>query len=150
MEMPVNLRSAASFFLISLAGCAHSTLDGSDLDHVRRPALVSRVADEAGPQVRIYRSDSARAAQLKGTSPEDADRQLEKSLAPTLSRFEAAERLRSQVAASIPGERPWSRAAARAQVPSARESSRVQEVPANPPEYDNLKPLGADAVVEFL
>jgi len=150
MEMPVNLRSAASFLLISLAGCAHSTLDGSDLDHVRRPAFVSRVADEAGPQVRIYRSDSARAAQLKGTSPEDADRQLEKSLAPTLSRFEAAERLRSQVAASIQGERPWSQAVPPAQVASALESFLVQEVPANPPEYDKLKPLGADAVVEFL
>jgi hypothetical protein len=150
MEMPVNLRSVASLLLLSFAGCAHSALDGSDLDRVRRPAFVSRVADEAGPQVQVYRSDSARSAQLNGTSPADADRSLREHLAPTISRFEAAERLRAQVHASIQGERPWSQAVPPAQVASALETFLVQEVPASAPEYDKLKPLGADAVVEFV
>jgi hypothetical protein len=147
----VTLRLAvASVLTAGLAGCAHANLEGSDLDKVQHPAFVSRVADEAGPKVNVYRSDSAQAAKLTGSSPEDADRKLEESLKPALSRFEAAERIRSHVHAAIQSERPWSQAVPPSQVASALETFLVQEVPGSPPDYGRLKPLGADSVVEFV
>ena len=147
----MNLHLAvASILTLGLAGCAHANLEGSDLDKVQHPAFVSRVADEAGPRVNVYRSDSAQAAKLNGTSPDDADRKLEESLKPVLSRFEAAERLRSHVHAAIQSEKPWSQAVPPSQVASALETFLVQEVPGNPPDYGRLKPLGADSVVEFV
>jgi hypothetical protein len=147
----VTLRHAvASVLTLGLAGCAHSNLEGSDLDRVQHPAFVSRVTDEAGPRVNVYRSDSAQAAKLSGTSPADADKKLEESLKPVLSRFEAAERLRSHVHAAIQTEKPWSQAVPPSQVASALETFLVQEVPGAPPDYGRLKPLGADSVVEFV
>ncbi len=142
--------AAASVLILCLAGCAHTALEGSDLDRVQRPAFVSRVTDEAGPRVNVYRSDSAQAAKLAGTSPEDADKKLEESLRPALSRFEAAERLRSHVQAAIQSEKPWSQAVPPSQVASALETFLVQEVPGSPPDYTRLRPLGADSVVEFV
>ena len=147
----MTLRLAvASVLTLGLAGCAHSNLEGTDLDKVQHPAFVSRVADEAGPRVNVYRSDSAQAAKLTGTSPEDADRRLEESLKPALSRFEAAERVRAHVYAAIQSEKPWSQAVPPSQVASALETFLVQEVPGSPPDYTRLKPLGADSVVEFV
>lgn len=143
-------RLAASILTLGLAACAHSTLEGSDLDRVQRPAFVSRVTDEAGPRVSVYRSDAAQAARLGGTSPEDADRKLEETLKPALSRFEAAERLRSHVHAAIQTEKPWSQAVPASQVASALETLLVQEVPSPPPDYGRLRPLGADSVVELV
>lgn len=146
----MTLRLAASVLVLGLAGCAHTALEGSDLDRVQRPAFVSRVSDEAGPRVSVYRSDSAQASKLAGTSPEDADRKLEESLRPVLSRFEAAERLRSHVHAAIQSEKPWSQAVPPSQVASALETFLVQEVPGGAPDYGRLRPLGADSVVEFV
>ena len=147
----MTLRLAvASVLTLGLAGCAHANLEGSDLDKVQHPAFVSRVADEAGPRVNVYRSDSAQAAKLGGTSADAADRKLEESLKPVLSRFEAAERLRSHVHAAIQTEKPWSQAVPPSQVASALETFLVQEVPGSPPDYTRLKPLGADSVVEFV
>ena len=139
----MTLRLAvASVLTLGLAGCAHANLEGSDLDKVQHPAFVSRVADEAGPRVDVYRSDSAQASKLGGTSPADADRKLEESLKPALSRFEAAERLRSHVQAAIQTEKPWSQAIPPSQVASALETFLVQEVPGGAPDYGRLKPLG--------
>ena len=147
----MTLRLAvASVLTLGLAGCAHANLEGSDLDKVQHPAFVSRVADEAGPRVDVYRSDSNQAAKLGPTSPADADKKLEESLKPVLSRFEAAERLRSHVHAAIQTEKPWSQAVPPSQVASALETFLVQEVPGSPPDYGRLKPLGADSVVEFV
>jgi hypothetical protein len=146
----VILRPAASVLLLGLAACAHATLDGSDLDRVQRPAFVSRVADEAGPRVSVYRSDSSQASKLGTTSPEQADKKLEESLRPALTRFEAAERLRSHVHAAIQTEKPWSQAVPPSQVATALETLLVQEVPSPPPDYSRLRPLGADSVVEFV
>lgn len=145
----MNLRLAASVLAAGLAGCAHSTLEGSDLDRVQHPAFVSRVADEAGPRVDLYRSSSALSATLAGTSPADADRRLEETLRPAVSRFEAAERLRSHVHAAIQTEKPWSDAVPPSQVASALETFLVEER-GTTPDYGRLRPLGADAVVEFL
>jgi hypothetical protein len=147
----VTLRLAvASVLILGLAGCAHANLEGSDLDKVQHPAFVSRVADEAGPRIDVYRSDAAQASRLGDTSPADADRKLEENLKPALSRFEAAERLRSHVQAAIQTEKPWSQAVPPSQVASALETFLVQEVPGSPPDYGRLKPLGADSVVEFV
>jgi len=146
----VTLRLAASVLTLGLAGCAHTVLEGSDLDRVQHPAFVSRVADEAGPRVSVYRSDSAQASKLVGTSPEAADRKIQESIRPVLSRFEAAERLRSHVHAAIQSERPWSQAVPPSQVASALETFLVQEEPSTAPDYGRLRPLGADSVVEFV
>ena len=129
----MTLRLAASILTLGLAGCAHSTLQGSDLDQVKRPAFVSRTADEAGPRVTVYRSDSALASKLVGTNPADADHRLEESLKPAISPFEAAERLRSHVFAAIDTEKPWSQAVPPSQVAGALETFLVQEVPGTPP-----------------
>ncbi|HSP19130.1 MAG TPA: hypothetical protein VLQ79_06440 [Myxococcaceae bacterium] len=143
-------RLAAFFLILGLAGCAHSSLQGSDLDQVKRPAFVSRMADEAGPRVNVYRSDAALASKLTGTTPADADHRLEASLKPAISSFEAAERIRSHVYAAIDTEKPWSQAVPPSQVAGALETFLVQDVPGTAPDYARLKPLGADSVVEFV
>src|SRR5262249_59039397 len=96
MEMPVKLRLATAVLLVTGLGCAHSSLQSSDLEHVQRPALVSRLADDAGPQVNVYRADPARAGTLKAASPEAADQQLQQKLAGSVTRLEVGERLRSR------------------------------------------------------
>jgi hypothetical protein len=48
-------------------------------------------------------------------------------------------------------ERPWNNAVDPAAVASALESFLVEEVPPRvPPDYNLLKPLGTDAIVEFV
>jgi hypothetical protein len=150
METPVNLRLASALLLVSGLGCAHSSLQASDLEQVRRPALVARLTDDAGPQVNVYRSDPVRAGTLKATTPEEADQKLQQKLAGSVSRFEVGERLRSRVAASLQREKPWSQAVPPAQVAGILETFLVQDVTSTPPDYAKLQPLGADAVVEFL
>jgi hypothetical protein len=150
METPVKLRLATALSMVAGLGCAHSTLQSSDLDQVQRPALVSRLNDDAGPQVNVYRSDPARAGALKATSPEAADQQLQEKLAGSVTRFEVGERLRSRVQSSLQREKPWSQAVPPAQVAGVLETFLVQDVTNTQPDYAKLKPLGADAVVEFL
>jgi hypothetical protein len=67
-----------------------------------------------------------------------------------IGKFEVSERLRSQVAVALRGEKPWSNAVPASQVASALETFLVERVPAVPPDYNRLKPLGADAVVELV
>jgi len=150
METPVKPRLVTAVLMVAGLGCAHSTLQSSDLDNVQRPALVSRLTDDAGPQVNVYRSDATRAGGLKGGSPEAADQQLQAKLAGSVTRFEVGERLRSRVQSSLQHEKPWSQAVPPAQVAGVLETFLVQDVTNTPPDYAKLKPLGADAVVEFL
>ena len=150
METPVKLRLATAALLVTGLGCAHNSLQSSDLEHVQRPALVSRLTDDAGPQVNVYRADPARAGTLKAASPEAADQQLQQKLAGSVTRFEVGERLRSRVQVSLQREKPWSQAVPPAQVAGVLETFLVQDVTSTPPDYSKLKPLGADAVVEFL
>jgi len=135
--------------MVAGLGCAHGTLQPGDLDQVQRPALVSRLTEDAGPQVNVYRSDPTRAGALK-TSPEAADQQLRDKLAGSVTRFEVGERLRSRVQSSLQRQKPWSQAVPPAQVAGVLETFLVQDVTNTPPDYAKLKPLGADAVVEFL
>jgi hypothetical protein len=129
------------------------------------PAFVSRIAEDAGPRARVFRDDSAwapRLAQLR-IDAKEADRRLQLVLAagtkdkasgqvtrPTIKRFEISDTLRASTLALLPAERPWSRTLSPALVATALESFLVEEVPANPPDFELLKPLGADAAVELV
>jgi hypothetical protein len=127
------------FALLSALGCSHAQLSGADLDHVQRPAYVGRVADGAGPKV---------TGALAGVNPPED--QLIVAMNSAIGKFEVSERLRSQVAFALRGEKPWSNAVPASQVASALETFLVERVPAVPPDYNRLKPLGADAVVELV
>ena len=146
----MNFRLASTLLVTLGLGCAHSSLQASDLEQIHRPALVSRLTDDAGPQVNVYRADPARAGALKATTPEAADQRLQEKLAGSVTRFEVGERLRTRVQSSLQREKPWSQAVPPAQVAGVLETFLVQDVTATPPDYAKLKPLGADAVVEFL
>jgi hypothetical protein len=144
---------ARCVFLIVLAvvsGCATTRLSGADLDRVRRPAFISRIDVEAGPRSRVFREDDAYEAKLKKLEPKEADRRLQAKLSKAVTRFEVSERLRVSTAHRLPQEYPWTNVIDPARVASVLESFLVEEVPANPPDYDLLAPLGADAVVEFV
>ena len=67
-----------------------------------------------------------------------------------IGKFEVSERLRSQVAVALKSEKPWSNAVPASQVASVLETFLVERVPAVPPDYNRLKPTGADAVVELV
>ncbi len=143
---------------LGLVGCAHSPLSGSDLDRVSRPAFISRIEEKAGPRSLVFQGDSTYGGKLKKLEPKEADRRLQVRLEKgipdkgigTISRFEVADQLRSTTLAQLPKERPWLSVVDPAQVAAALESFLVEEVPANAPDYDLLKPLGVDAVIEFV
>jgi hypothetical protein len=117
-------------------GCSHAQLSGTDLDRVQRPAYVGRVAEGAGPKA--------------GGGTDSADAQLVSAMNAAIGKFEVSERLRSQVSVALKGEKPWSNAVPASQVASALETFLVERVPAVAPDYDRLRPTGADSVVELV
>lgn len=119
-------------------GCSHAQLSGADLDRVQRPAYVGRVAEGAGPKA-------------QGAGGADASNApLSTAMNAAIGKFEVSERLRSQVAVALKAEKPWSNAVPASQVASLLETFLVERVPAVPPDYNRLKPTGADAVVELV
>jgi hypothetical protein len=124
------------FGLLLTLGCSHAQLSGADLDRVQRPAYVGRLAEGAGPK----------ATETGVTEPP----QLVTSMNAAIGKFEVSERLRSQVAVALKDEKPWSNAVPASQVASVLETFLVERVPAVPPDYNRLKPTGADAVVELV
>lgn len=119
-------------------GCSHAQLSGADLDRVQRPAYVGRVAEGAGPKAQgAGGADASNAA-------------LSTAMNAAIGKFEVSERLRSQVAVALKAEKPWSNAVPASQVASVLETFLVERVPAVPPDYNRLKPTGADAVVELV
>lgn len=142
--------NAAAIVLAALSGCASVQLSGSDLDNVSRPAFISRIEEGAGPRAEVFQDDPAYGGKLKKLEPKEADRRLQVKLTQAVSRFEVSDRLRATTLAKLPREAPWTNVVDAAQVASVLESFLVEEVPANPPDYELLRPLGADAVVEFV
>lgn len=125
-------------------------LSASALDRVARPAFVARVEENAGPISTVFRGDGAYSGKLQKLEPKEADRRLALKLARGASRFEVSEGLRARTLAILPDVPPWTNTVDPALVATALESFLVQEVPANPPDFELLRPLGADAVVELV
>lgn len=140
----------AALTLLCCSACATVQLSASDLDRVRRPAFVARIALEAGPHSTVFRDEPALRAKLQGLELAEADRRLAKKLAAASNRFETSERLRVGVTRRLPQEMPWTRTVPAAQVAGALESFLVEEVPARSPDFRLLEPLGVDAVVELV
>lgn len=136
--------------LTCVVGCSVHRLSGASLERVSRPAFISRLQEEAGPRSLVFERDGAYQAKLKKLSPAEADRRLQARLAGAMTRFELAERLRTETAARLPQVAPWTRAVEPARVASVLETFLVEERPATPPDYELLRPLGADAVVELV
>lgn len=136
--------------VVALLGCAHYPLSGSDLDRAVQPAFISRIEEGAGPKSLVFREDGAYSAKLKKLEPKEADRRLQNKLSKGMTRFEISEGLRSKVLSQLPQDRPWLSTVDPVAVARALESFLVEEVPANPPDYNLLVPLGADTVVEFV
>jgi hypothetical protein len=132
------------------SACAHKSLSGSDLDRVKHPAFISRIEEHAGPESRVFREDGRYEGKLKKLDPKEADRRLTAKLARAIGRFEISDRLRSSTQALLPQGPPWTSRVDPARVASVLESYLVDEVPANAPDYELLRPLGVDAVVEFV
>lgn len=136
--------------LFTLAGCAHSPISGAAVGRMMRPALVARIEEGAGPRSVVFRDDNSYGGKLKKLEPREADRRLQVKLAGGVSRFEVSDSLRANTLALLPQTRPWTNSVHPGEVARALESFLVEEVPANPPDYDLLRPLGADSVVEFV
>jgi hypothetical protein len=149
MHFPIRVAAAGVLALV-WAGCAHQPLAGSDLDRVSRPAFVSRIEENAGPDVTVFRDDSSYKPKLKTLAPPEADRRLRNKLTFAMNRFELSDRLRATTLALLPKVAPWTRSADPTGVARVLQSYLVDEVPANPPDFDLLRPLGVDAVVEFV
>jgi hypothetical protein len=132
------------------SACSHIPLSSSDLNHVHRPALMARMPAAAGPMSHVFRDDSIYQARLKSLDAPEADRRLSVKLSQAMSRFEVGERLRAGTYSRISGGEPWNAAVSPATVASTFETFLVEDVPAHDPDYDLLRPLGADAVVEFV
>lgn len=127
------------FAALLAVGCSHAQLSGAELDRVQRPAYVGRVAEGAGPK-----------AQAVAAATGISEVQLLAAMNAAIGKFEVSERLRSQVAVALKSEKPWSNAVPASQVASVLETFLVERVPAVPPDYNRLKPTGADAVVELV
>jgi hypothetical protein len=140
--------SALSLFM--LAGCSHVPISGRTVSRMIRPALVARIEEGAGPRSIVFRDDNTYGGKLKKLDPKEADRRLQVKLAGGVSRFEVSDSLRANTIAYLPQQAPWTNAVHPAEVARALESFLVEEVPANAPDYELLRPLGADSVVEFV
>jgi hypothetical protein len=143
-------RCSFLFLLALLSGCTSSRLSSANLDRVVQPAFISRIEDGAGPKSLVFEEDDAYGEKLKKLDPREADRRLRAKLGKAVTRFELSERLRVNTLNQLPRELPWTHVVDPARVASALESFLVEEVPANPPDYDLLAPLGADTIVEFV
>jgi hypothetical protein len=147
--------------------CSHVALSSTDLNGISRVAFISRIEESAGPQSTVFRDDSSYRSKLAGRKIEDkeADRRLTAVLTDgtfekrggerelkfrTISRFELADGLRSQILSLLPPQKPWTSAVSPSEVASVLESFLVKEVPANEPDYERLKTLGADSVMEVV
>lgn len=145
-----------------VSGCAVHLPAPSALDETKQVAFIARITDGAGPRSTVFRDDGAYKEKLKRLSPEEADRRLGNALTVgsldkqgelavrTISRFEFADSLRSSTLALLPKVNPWTRVVHPVKVARVLESFLVHEVPANAPDYERLKALGADTVVEIV
>ncbi len=115
-----------------------------------QPAFISRIEEGAGPRSDVFRGDGSYSPKLKRLDPREADRRLTVKLGKGMSRFEVAERLRATTASMLPHERPWTHSINPAAVAQILQSFLVEEVPANPPDYQLVAELGADTIVEFV
>lgn len=162
---PAGRVVVAAIGLSLLAGCAHKPLSGSDLYGSKLIAFISRIEDEAGPKSRVFRDDSSYRPTLapRRIDDKEADRRLANVLvngstdratkaviARTITRFEVADSLRATTLSLLPPQKPWTEVVHPADVARTLESFLVQEVPANAPDYQRLKELGADTVVEIV
>ena len=145
-----TMRVLALAAVLLLGACAHRPLSGADLDRVKSPAFVSRIEENAGPRSLVFREDDRYRPKLKKLDTREADRRLTLKLGKAVTRFELSDRLRTSIRLGLPKTRPWNHTVDPARVASALESYLVDEVPANMPDFDLLKPLGADAVVEIV
>lgn len=144
------MRVLAALLLAFASGCAHQRLAAQDLDRVKRPAFISRIEHDAGPRARVFREDPSYRAKLKKLGVREADRRLAAKLAQGATRFAVADRLRGGVQDGLPALPPWDAAVEPARVATALETFLVEEVPADPPDYELLRAFGTDAVVEFV
>lgn len=160
-----NARIAVVAASVLLTGCAHKPLSGADLDDTKLIAFIARIEDEAGPKSTVFRDDSSYRPTLapRRIDDKEADRRLANVLtngtmdkktravtARTITRFEVADSLRASTLALLPATRPWTDVVHPADVARTLESFLVQEVPANAPDYQRLKELGADTVIEIV
>lgn len=148
----MRLVSAFVLALVAVngAGCAHQPLSGDELASISRPAFISRIEEGAGPRSQVFRDDDSYAPKLKRLAPKEADRRLGARMQEAMTRFEIAERLRATTAAALPDRRPWTHTVNPALVARTLQSFLVDEVPANQPDYQLVRELGADCVVEFV
>ena len=149
--------------LMLLSACAHRQLSASDLNRVERPAFIARIEEQAGPHSTVFREDPSYDAKLKKLDRKEADRRLADKLAngvrdpktgqkiiAAITRFEIADSLRAETLSHLPRTPPWTTVVNPADVASVLESFLVDEVPANAPDYDRLRPLGADSIIELV
>src|SRR5262249_33437282 len=132
------------------AACAHRDIAPEDLEEVHRPAFISRIEENAGPQALVFRDDWSYRKTLTYLAPKEADRRLQLKLGKALTRFQVSEGLRAALFALLPRQAPWTSVVPPDRVASTLESFLVEEVPANTPDYGLLRPLGADAVLELV
>lgn len=142
--------SIAVLVVVLFTGCAHSALSGADLDRVQRPAFISRIEERAGPRSEVFSDDGAYKSKLKKLDAKEADRRLINHMRKGMSRFEVAEHLRATTFSQLPKEHPWTNLVDPVRVAGALQTFLVEEVPANPPDYDLLGEFGTDAIVEFV
>lgn len=166
----VRVPRSVSWFYAAVGlsfSCAHAPLSASALNEVTGVALLGRIEEEAGPKSTVFRDDSSyrpklaprhiddkeadrRLAQVLSQGTFERDKEGKRLVARTLSRFELADSLRSELLSMLPKRKPWSEAANPAQVATQLESFLVQEVPANIPDYERLAQLGVDTIVEIV
>jgi hypothetical protein len=133
-----------------LSGCAHRALSGGELDSVKRPAFFAWTLARPGPKSQVFQNDKTYRAKLKTINDEEADRRLAKKLFRGMNRWEVSERLRASTFALLPKIDPWTDTVDPADVAKVLQSLLVEEEGGVPPDYELLKTLDADAIVEFV
>ncbi len=117
------------------------------LSEVHHIAVVARV--ERGPSILVARTEPNGLALFPGEKDaKEVDEKIARALSRKMTRFQVAERLRAGLVRDLPSRAPWTHLVPAVQVSSALETLLVDHGD-DPPDFDALRPLGADAVLEL-
>lgn len=130
--------------------------DKAALDGISKPAIVARLVDPV-PKANVFQADGSLLAKGGAKSAKAADEELAKVLhkgdprnGMTINRYEIVDAVASKTRHYLQKQQPWTQALPSVEVARVLETFLVEDRAQGKPNYDRLKAVGVDAVLEIL
>ncbi len=142
--------------VVLAVSCAHVPVDKAGLDSLKRPAIVARLVDPV-PKAMVFQKDASLAAKAGSKSAKAADEELAKILLKgdprnglSINRYEIVDAVASKTRHYLQRQHPWTQAIPPVEVARVLETFLVEDRAQGKPNFDRLKDIGADSVLEIL